>query len=55
MINAIMDKLALVYSLVYLVDFSDITNNTVKYRCCGYRAIEDSINIKSGYRRIKYV
>mgnify|MGYP000910277175 CR=1 FL=1 len=48
MINAIMDKLALVYSLVYLVDFSDITNNnTVKYRCCGYRAIEDSINYKN--------
>jgi len=47
-INAIMDRLALIYSLVYLVDFSDITNdNKVKYRCCGYRAIEDSIDYKN--------
>ena len=47
-INTIMDKLALVYSLVYLVDYSDIINgNNVKYRCCGYRAIEDTIDYKN--------
>lgn len=46
-INNIMDKLALIYSVIFLTDFSNIEmNNLLKYRCCGYRTLEGCIDFK---------